>query len=63
MRVDNCECQNWIEMARKMIFTLGRSVIGKAVEMLLRPQSLVPTQVDILSCYQLRHAVDLASYM
>ena len=62
VRVDNHERQNWIETARKMIFTWGRSVISKAVEMLLGPQSLVPTRVDILSCYWLRHAVDSAWY-
>lgn len=42
-RVDNHERQNWIETAHKIIFTLGRSVISKAVEILLGPQSLVPT--------------------
>lgn len=45
-RVDDLQRQSWIERARKMIFNAGSSVVSKAVEMLLGPQSLVPTRVS-----------------
>jgi hypothetical protein len=44
-RVDNENCQEKIEVARKLMFEGGVNITSEKIERLLRPTSLVPTRV------------------
>jgi hypothetical protein len=49
-RVDDDDRRKKVEMTRNWIFERGYSVLGRAVQRILAPKSLVPTRVCIQVC-------------